>query len=100
MDDLNQSIPTSYHVRIDSTTGTANTYISNDGHLTITGKPGTEFNLILQTQNTRHVAVKKTGSLGECPLGFILENNSECVCSASSQDKQFIGIPHSDVLKF
>ena len=100
MDDLGQTIPTGFQVFLDSKTGAStNNYLSDDGHLQIRGKPGTEFNLTLQTQNTRLVSVMKSGRLGECPLCFSLENN-ECVCSTSTTSTRLVGIVECDTSSF
>ena len=100
-DDLNQPIPTAYQVFLDKVRGeaTTNPYIADDGYLQIRGKPGTEFILTLQTQNTGHVSLCQVGRLGDCPLGFTLKNDS-CVCSASTTDRHFLGIPKCDVHSF
>ena len=101
MDDLGQRIPSAFKVTLDSLGGDARTnpYVSDDGYIQIWGEPGTEFQLTLQTQNTRHVAATGAGTLGECPLGFVLGNDS-CICSANTTDKQFVGIPECDMTQF
>ena len=100
-DDLNQPIPTAYQVFLDNVVGeaTTNPYIADDGYLQIRGKPGTEFTLTLQTQNTRHVSLSQIGRLGDCPLGFTLKNYS-CICSAGTTDKHFLGITECDTSEF
>ena len=100
MDDLGQTIPTGFQVFLESKTGaTTNNYLSDDGRLEIRRKPGTEFNLTIQTQNTRLVSVMKSGRLGECPLGFSLEND-ECVCSTSTTSTRLVGIVECDTSSF
>ena len=91
IDDLNQTIVTAYQVFLDNVAGEAKTspYISDDGFLQITGRPGTTFNLTLKTQNTRHVSSSQVGRLGDCPIGFVLENN-ECICSAYYESKRIL----------
>ena len=100
-DDLDQLIPTAYQVFLDNIVGeaTTNPYIADDGYLQIRGKPGTEFTLTLQTQNTRHVSLSQFGRLGDCPLGFTLKNDS-CVCSAGTTDKHVLGITECDMSEF
>ena len=82
-DDLKQRIPSAFKVTLDSVDGVVKTnpYVSDDGQIQIWGIPETEFRLTLQTQNTRHVAATKSGKLGECPVGFLLQNYV-CICSA------------------
>ena len=101
MDDLNQTIPSAYQVFLDFDSGNAktNSYISDDGYLQISGKPGTEFTLRLQTQNTRHVSSSQTSRLGKCPLGFTLENDI-CICSARTSDKRSVGVPECNTSNF
>ena len=87
-------------VFLESGTGaTTNNYLSDDGHLQIRGEPGTEFNLTLQTQNTRLVSATMAGRLGLCPLGFSLENH-ECVCSTNTADKSLVGVVECDASSF
>ena len=83
MDDLKQQIPSAFKVTLDSSDGEikTNPFVSNDGYLEIRGEPGIKYNLTIQTQNTRHIIATKSGSLGECPLGFMLKGD-ECVCSS------------------
>ena len=102
LDDLNQYIPIAFKVMLESFGGAARTnpFISDDGHLLISGEPGTTFTLTLQTQNTRHVSVTKSGKLGNCPLGFTLVNSSVCVCSASLPNKGLVGVRGCDYVKF
>ena len=101
MDDLNQHIPTAYHVFLDFDSGDAktNSYIADDGYLQISGKPGTEFTLTIQTQNTRHVFSSQTSRLGKCPLGFTLENDV-CICSARTSSKRLVGVPECNTSNF
>ena len=100
MDDLNQTIPSGYQVFLESTgDATTNNYLSDDGYLQIRGKPGTVFNLTLQTQNTRLVSVVKAGQLDDCPLGFSLEVD-DCICSASKPEKKLFGIDECDLSNF
>ena len=89
LDDLKQPILTSYQVfLVSEMKGTKTSpFISNEDILVISGKPGTKFNLTLQTQNTRHVSLHHSGELENCPLGFTLENE-KCVCSVSTPDKE------------
>ena len=73
VDDLNQSIPSTYKITI--TKGRVmmtNPYVNNDGNIRLKGEPGTEFSLTIQTQGLRQVSVTKTGVLGDCPLGLTL----------------------------
>ena len=92
MDDLNQSIPSAFKVTLECTGGSeTNPYISNEGYLQIKGKPGMKFNLTLQTLNTKRVVSRKSGELGECPLGFFLEG-SQCVCH-----RERVGVSECDV---
>ena len=74
-DDLNQTIITAYQVFLDNIVGEAKTspYISDNELLQISGRPGTTFNLTLKTQNT--VSSPQIGRLGDCPIGFVLEND-------------------------
>ena len=101
MDDLNQTIPSAYQVFLDFDSGNAKTnpYISDDGYLQISGKPGTEFTLRLQTQNTRHISISQTSRLGKHPLGFTLENDM-CVCSARTSSKRLVGVPECNTSNF
>ena len=94
LDDLNQTIPTAYQVFLEIHVGRATTstsYISDDGYLQLSGTPGTEFTLTVQTQNTRHISFSRDSKLGHCPLGLTL-NNDICMCSASTSDKHLVGI--------
>ena len=100
-DDLKQRIPSAFKVTLDSVDGAVKTnpYVSDDGQIQIWGIPETEFRLTLQTQNTRHVAATKSGKLGECPVGFLLQNYV-CICSASTNDRQYLGVPDCDMAQF
>ena len=100
-DDLDQTIPSAYQVIIESAMGSVLTspYISDDGFLQITGKPGTAFNLTLKTQNTRQVSLTKPGRLENCPFGFILNMGNRCVCSAAT-DSYSVGIPQCNMQRF
>ena len=100
-DDLDQPIPTGFQVFLESEGGSAKTsdYMSEDGYLQITGTPGTHFNLTLQSQNTRLVSVTQVSKLGECPLGFIFQNDT-CVCSASTNNRYLDGVTECDITTF
>ena len=106
MDDLDQPIPSAYRVILKNVKGTAETnpFMSDDGFLQITGQPGVEFNLTLITLNTRHVSVTRPGSLGNCPLGFTLDNsihnNGTCICSTSTKHKYLFGITECNISSF
>ena len=102
LDDLNQTIPTAYQVFLKFHVGRATTstsYISDDGYLQISGTPGTEFTITLQTQNTRHISFSRDSKLGRCPLGLTLKNEV-CVCSASTSDKRLVGITEYNMSNF
>ena len=102
LDDLNQTIPTAYQVFLEIHIGRATTstsYISDDGYLQLSGTPGTEFTLTVQTQNTRHISFFRDSKLGHCPLGFTLQNDV-CVCSASTSDKHLVGISECNMSNF
>ena len=103
LDDLDQHIPTAYQVFLDiHDAGRANTstsYISDDGYLQLSGTPGTEFTITLQTQNTRHISFSRDSKLGHCPLGFTLKNEV-CVCSPSTSDKRLVGITECNMSNF
>ena len=102
LDDLDQNIPTAYQVFLDIHVGRATTstsYISDDGYLQLSGTPGTEFTLRLQTQNTRHISFSRDSKLGHCPLGFTLKNEV-CVCSPSTSDKRLVGITECNMSNF
>ena len=97
-DDLNQTIPSSFKVSIESYQGsvTSNSFIADDGHLHIKGRPGENFNITLLTQNTRHVSATKSGRLATgCPIGFVFKENT-CVCSS----EKFVGIEGCDMANF
>ena len=101
IDDLNQHIPTAYQVFLafDSGETKTNSYISDDGYLQISGIPGTEFTLTIQTQNTRHISLSRTSRLGSCPLGFTLENDV-CICSARTRHRRLVGVPECNTSNF
>ena len=102
LDDLDQNIPTAYQVILDIHVGRATTstsYISDDGYLQLSGTPGTEFTITLQTQNTRHISFSRDSKLGHCPLGLTLKNEV-CVCSASTSDKRLVGITECNMSNF
>ena len=99
VDDLNQSIPSTYKITITKGRVTmTNPYVNNDGNIRLKGEPGTEFSLTIQTQGLRQVSVTKTGVLGDCPLGLTLENDT-CVCSADT-DERYVGISECDMTEF
>ena len=102
LDDLDQVIPSSFQVLLESEGYKVNTapFISYDGQLQIYGEPGTKFNLTLQTQDIRHVSITKSSILENCPLGFMLVNRSTCVCSANIPDRRYAGISVCDSNKF
>lgn len=91
-DDLHQPIPSSFQITINSNEGvtTPNSFISEEGHLQIRGSPGKTFSLTLLTQNTRHVSATKTGRLGDCPLGFVLDEDV-CTCE-TGQKADLVGV--------
>ena len=102
-DDLNQPIPTTYKVTINSDRGDVKTtpfIISEGGQLQIFGIPGKWFNLTLTTRNTRHVSATESGILGNCPLGFVLVNSSTCVCSADVRGRELVSIPFCNYVNF
>ena len=101
IDDLDQMIPTALQVFLDYRNGIVQTssYISDDGYLQITGEPGTEFKLTVQTQNTRHVSSYKSARLADCPLGFTVQDNA-CICSASTIDQRLVGISECNTSSF
>ena len=102
LDDLNQTIPTAYQVFLEIHVGRATTstsYISDDGYLQLSGTPGTEFTITLQTQNTRHISFSRDSKLGHCPLGLTLKNEL-CVCSASTSYKRLVGITECNMSNF
>ena len=98
LDDLDQVIPSSFQVLLESEGDKVSTapFISYDGRIQIYGEPGTKFNLTLQTQDIRHVSITKSSMLENCPLGFILVNRSTCVCSANIPDRRYAGISFCD----
>ena len=99
LDDLGQYIPTAFKATLVSLGGGASTnpFIADDGHLQISGEPGTVFNLTLLTQTTRHVSATKSGRLGNCPLGFTLISGSTCVCSTDVPQKNLVGVTACDL---
>ena len=100
LDDLGQHIPSALKATLDSAGGVTitNPFVSDDGYIVIRGVQGTEFNLTLQTQNTRHISTTKNGVVGNCPLGFVWENDV-CVCSTSTAHQQ-VGISSCDMNQF
>ena len=46
------------------------------------GKPGDEAQLYLQTVSTRQSYISLSIEIADCPPGFKLENDSECVCNS------------------
>ena len=98
-DDLNQLIPTTYKVTLNSDRGDVKIIVLT-GQLQIFGKPGKWFNLTLTTQTTRHVSATESGILGNCPLGFVLVNSSTCVCSADVPGRELVSIPACDYVNF
>ena len=100
LDDLTQPIPSSFKVSLRSTDGSVrtNAFIAEDGHLQIRGNPGTNFNLTLLTQNTRHISATMAGRLVECPIGFVLEGDT-CVCSTGTSAK-LVGVIGCDIENF
>ena len=100
LDDLDQPIPSSFKVTLNSAGGvaTTNSFVSEDGHLQIKGDPNTDFNLTLLTQNTRLVSTTNQGRLGKCPLGFELEKDT-CVCSTGTQ-VELVGVLGCDMENF
>ena len=78
---------------------TSTSYISDDGYLQLSGTPGTEFTITLQTQNTRHISFSRDSKLGRCPLGFTLKNEV-CVCSPSTSYKCLVGITECNMSNF
>ena len=101
LDDLNHTIPTVYQMFLESDSeelNMTNRYTS-DGYIQINGKPNTNFNLSLQTIDTRHVSSTRFGRLGNCPFGYILENH-KCVCSSSTSDKTLVGITGCNTSSF
>ena len=101
LDDLKQHSPANFKVTLDNIDGVAKTnpYISYDSLIQINGKPGTSFDLTLETQNTRRLAITHSGKIGDCPLGLKLENDM-CVCSAYTTNEYYVGILECDMLQF
>ena len=100
LDDLDQVIPSSFKVTLDSDGGvvTTNDFVSEDGHLQIRGDPDTNFSLTLLTQNTRHVSATMSGRLGNCPIGFVLDGDT-CECSTGTR-AQLVGVIGCDMVRF
>ena len=100
LDDLDQPILSSFKVTLDSAGGVVKTsaFVSEDGHLQIRGDPGTNFNLTLLTQSTRHVSATKSGRMGNCPLGFVLDKDT-CVCSTGTK-AELVGVIGCDMERF
>ena len=101
LDDLNQTIPTVYQMFLESDSEelTITNRYTSDGYIQINGKPNTNFNLSLQTIDTRHVSSTRFGRLGNCPFGYILENH-KCVCSSGTSDKKLVGITGCNTSSF
>ena len=101
IDELNQSIPSRYlvFIEVEHEQAIANSYISDDGLLRIRGQPWTEFNLTLQTLNTRPITAKQHGRLGKCPIGFTIEHDT-CVCTRGMEEKEIDGIVACDMSNY
>ena len=91
-DDFGQTQLVAYqaHIEGDAVYILGSPYIS-DGHIQIAGKPNTHFMLTLQTINSRPIASKKEGKLGNCPLSFKFQNNA-CSC----HNEAFAGVTKCD----
>ena len=99
LDDLNQNVSAVYQASIESDSDNikVSRYISN-GQLQITsGRPNSGFTLTLHTLGARRVSSQRSGTLGQCPIGFKLQKG-KCVCFGNND---FVGIPkcRSDILK-
>jgi hypothetical protein len=68
-----------------------------DKTIKLYGKPGDKGQIVIATNNFRDIAVALDIEMEECPPGFVTQLNQnkkgiECVCSASTVDKTYLGI--------
>ena len=101
LDDLGRATPSVYQVFLFIRQGNVSTnrFLSDDGYIQIKGLPGSKFELMLRTQNTRPISLSKTGRIGNCPLGLLFHGNS-CVCSAQTPNRHLLGIVECDMSAF
>ena len=78
-------------------------YVS-DGRIKVKGTVGSTFELNLQTTGTRKIGTSTNVTLIGCPPGYVITSNSstpgECVCSATTDNRQYEGVTRCDVTKF
>ena len=69
-------------------------YVS-DGNILITGPVNSTFQLNFETIGFRRNGTSVTVTLADCPPGYVIQGNSECVCSART-DERYAGISQCD----
>ena len=90
-DDLNNSVSTSFRVAIEHRKGDVH-LVSDEvvssvhvgSGIQLRGKPGAEAGLILETISSRDVFTRLKVKLADCPPGYTLDNNLQCVCNAEA----------------
>ena len=71
---------------------TASLYIT-DGMVQINGKKNSSFTLTLRTTGRRQVSKSVEAMFIDCPPGFVYqEQKQRCVCSATTEAEQYLGI--------
>ena len=103
-DDLNNETFDSYHVLLDNRSSDqgrvqldpAYEYIS-DKRVRLYGDPGEKAHVQLGTTGFREIAISFEIKMEQCPPGYVTQLNakikgSECVCSANTLNKTYIGI--------
>ena len=87
-DDLNHPVDASFRVAIEQETGdieldsALSTFVGSK--ILLRGKPGESATLVLQTVSPRESYIRLEVMLTECPPGYMLNTDLECVCNVDA----------------
>ena len=106
LDDLNNETFDSYHVLLEKTGKSQGRvrldptyrYIT-DKTVRLYGDPGERAHILLGTTGFREITISFEIRMEQCPPGYVTQMNakqkgSECICSANTPNKTYIGIKH------
>ena len=104
MDDLNNIVSAVVTASVFppdvATVDSASLYIT-DSMVQVNGKLHSTFTLTLHTTGTRQISTSVQALFINCPPGFVYKaQKQKCVCSATNQVQQYLGITRCDIEKF
>ena len=104
-DELSQSTYDTFHVSIESKTSReanisidpAYTYVEERKVVKLYGRPGEKAEVVLTNAEFQPITVIATVLMKHCPPGFVLSEDTneitwQCVCSAETKNKRYVGI--------